>query len=66
MSELEDKATKLKPCPFCGCKEIHTSEKLHPLHIIACNQCEVQTNLYSSKEKAIKAWNQRINESDDG
>jgi len=54
--------TKLKPCPFCGSASIYISEKLHPLYIISCNGCEVQTDIHNPKEDAIKAWNTRAKE----
>lgn len=53
---------KLKPCPFCGSSNIKLVDS--PLGIIGayycvCNRCNINTAVYTSKEKAIKAWNRR-------
>ena len=56
MSEI-----KLKPCPFCGCKNIQfweTDNDTHRFQIV-CIQCFNGTDECISAEVAIKKWNCR-------
>ena len=50
---------KLKPCPFCGSKEIHVMDMGYP-HWIYCMKCgaKVHGGTCSAKE-SIEAWNRR-------
>lgn len=55
---------KLKPCPFCGGKAIlsgsHTvADETFELRFVFCESCCTETRLYSTKQKAIDAWNRR-------
>lgn len=56
---------KLKPCPFCGCREIRiTSSDYYP-HWAVCLDCgaKVQGGTYD-EEDSIRAWNRRVKEPD--
>ena len=65
--------SELKPCPFCGNKEIklrHVYEypygnklTLSSGYVISCNRCNLDMNI-ADKGTAIKAWNTR-EETDD-
>lgn len=48
---------ELKPCPFCGSKNV----SINGLSIswIECNECEMETKQYETREEAIKSWNTR-------
>ena len=53
--------TELKPCPFCGDKEIVVSPTgFHGAYIAYCIQCHSNTGDYDTKEEAIAAWNRRV------
>lgn len=54
--------SELKPCPFCGCKDIgiETIEK-YENHYLYCKHCNIEQPLYNSLEEAIDAWNRRTN-----
>ena len=56
MSEI-----KLKPCPFCGCKNIQFWEADNDTHRfqIVCMQCFNGTDECISEEVAIEKWNTR-------
>lgn len=62
--------TKLKPCPFCGGEAVLESYNARKGFeaCIQCNGCTayVPTITYDTEEeaieKAIKAWNRRVNE----
>ena len=56
---------ELKPCPFCGSKEIDIWQ--HNLKItdwkIECRNCSVSyVGLWMTKDEVIEAWNQRPNQ----
>lgn len=53
--------TKLKPCPFCGCKLIHEMglSKFH--YYMLCDNCRTTSGNYETIEQAIEAWNRRTN-----
>ena len=53
--------TKLKPCPFCGCKNIQfweTDNDTHRFQIV-CMQCFNGTDECISEEVAMEQWNRR-------
>lgn len=56
MADLE-----LKPCPFCGSKNVIAYKNAALNWMVKCQECGVQQNPYAHKEKndAIKAWNRR-------
>lgn len=49
---------ELKPCPFCRSR----AELFHTINMawwVQCSTCKATTSKYSSKIKAIAAWNMR-------
>ena len=55
---------KLKPCPFCGCKDIMISEKPFKMFRVQayycyCVSCEVESSLSQYKNRTIEWWNTR-------
>lgn len=54
---------KMKPCPFCGGRAYIVT--LSKTHFVACSNLNCRANVgeYIDEEKAIKAWNRRV---DDG
>ena len=51
--------TELKPCPFCG-GEANVEEAYMNIFVVACSGCSVITAIYNNAEKAIEAWNRRV------
>lgn len=49
--------TELKPCPFCGSKNIRLTN--WGLYRCWCSDCLAQAADSISKKEAIKAWNRR-------
>ena len=63
--------SELKPCPFCGSKDVDVIT--HEFHLqtntygVMCLNCEAQTKqFYTNKFTAMRAWNRRVGESDEG
>lgn len=60
-----DKQIELKPCPFCGGEAELQSE---PWSAVICANCRAMSHCfphsgkYSSDEKAIEAWNRRVDD----
>jgi Lar family restriction alleviation protein len=54
---------KLKPCPFCGSKDIKIgmTEALEFLYCY-CNSCNSKGELCNMEESAIEAWNRRVSD----
>lgn len=58
---------ELKPCPFCGGREIIIRQVLYagidkPRFYAQCQKCFAQTAIgWSTKSGAVKAWNRRVN-----
>lgn len=53
---------ELKPCPFCGgfagaIKDIYGTH-----YMIHCNNCDAKTKPFMQEEKAVEAWNRRVND----
>jgi Lar family restriction alleviation protein len=51
---------KLKPCPFCGGKDIRFFKSW-----LRCEKCGCETDFYSTVAEAIEAWNTRVEVQDD-
>ncbi len=49
---------KLKPCPFCGSENINLRAAMGETWVF-CHGCAASTNMKSSEESAVTAWNQR-------
>lgn len=52
---------ELKPCPFCGGKNIDIQylSLTKRYYFCRCLDCEAQTKSKTDKDKAIDAWNRR-------
>lgn len=54
---------KLKPCPFCGWKNVsmyvYTEKTYAPQHTVSCAACGAEGGWALTKNKAIKKWNNR-------
>ncbi|ACC98525.1 hypothetical protein Emin_0972 [Elusimicrobium minutum Pei191] len=53
---------ELKPCPFCGSKDVHTNNAYpHYIFCLACNAMFRVAGLQWEKDvpKLIEAWNRR-------
>lgn len=56
----------LKPCPFCGEKAQVISDERSRLAWVKCQNCDACSKevyigfAYSANEKAIAAWNRRV------
>lgn len=53
---------KLKPCPFCGNKDIGLLNSSSGCSVI-CEHCGAQSEYMDEIKLAIEAWNRRKNES---
>lgn len=62
---------ELKPCPFCGCNAVISSEQRHSrtkdkFYFAGCSNSNCIAKLlcmnryYLTKEEAIEAWNRRV------
>lgn len=51
---------ELKPCPFCGGEAELVEVKWEEWFWVYCKRCSAETDAFASKEKAIGAWNRRI------
>lgn len=60
----------VKACPFCGSKaglysaEVNMPGQLVITFSVWCTKCDIHTENYLTREKAIERWNRRIYESD--
>ena len=56
---------ELKPCPFCGCKEVESYlyDRFYGVkrYKVCCTKCSAQFYRGTQKE-AEEAWNRRANE----
>ena len=50
---------KLKPCPFCGNRDVRAILSRKEVGMVACYVCGGQVRYYGCKEEAIKIWNRR-------
>ena len=55
---------ELKPCPFCGCKDIIIRREDYNLFGANCNDCGAEGSYCDTKEEAVEAWNKRVPQSD--
>ena len=53
---------KLKPCPFCGCKDIRIKRIFSDEYVIFCQNCGVETDRGLKRVLVEKSWNTRHNE----
>lgn len=52
---------KLKPCPFCGNKNIEIVDG-DAWPWVRCRECLGSTAMENTKEEAIKKWNRRASD----
>lgn len=52
------KMVELRKCPCCGEKAEFT-EPYQNIYVVQCPNCGMGTAIFSSPEKAVKAWNRR-------
>lgn len=59
-------AEKIKPCPFCGSKDIEILEWTFKNDIntwqVECQECGVSGSMYSIKAEAVEEWNRRADD----
>ena len=51
--------TELKPCPFCGSKNIDLVDYSAVIVFVQCDDCCATFPQFDTKEEAIEAWNRR-------
>jgi len=55
--------TTIKPCPFCGCKDIHLTDVIQrdlPMQYQRwCDRCRAMTRETYGKSNATRLWNRR-------
>lgn len=53
---------KLKPCPFCGSKVKKIISPVMNTVMFVCENCGADVCFYGAEfsEKAVKAWNRRV------
>lgn len=49
----------LKPCPFCGGEAEIWEDKVFRTFVPQCKECTAQHGRYTSRERAVDAWNTR-------
>ena len=50
---------ELKPCPFCGSKEVYLDKPDTHCFYVFCANCGVNGTTANTRERAVKAWNRR-------
>ena len=50
---------ELKPCPFCGSKDVFIDNPDSHCFYVACANCGVNGTTTNTKARAIEAWNRR-------
>ena len=58
---------ELKPCPFCGSKNVSCMEEaigysLNIFQFVVCKSCGARTILSRSEQIVIERWNRRADE----
>ena len=54
----------LKPCPFCGSKDVESVYRFEKgdHFIIACQECGARSSPCITEHEAIQMWNMRVSE----
>jgi Lar family restriction alleviation protein len=50
---------EIKPCPFCGCKEVEICRTNINACWVRCNGCGSDSNSNPTRKTAIEIWNNR-------
>ncbi len=50
--------TELKPCPFCGSKEVEMQGNSHHSWVV-CDNCSTEGPVAPSQDEAVERWNER-------
>ena len=50
---------RLKPCPFCGSKDIKLCGNNRDSFWFRCNKC-ASIDSYDTERQAVRAWNKRV------
>jgi len=50
---------KIKPCAFCGSKEVEIARTNENACWVECANCGANRDAVASREQAIKLWNER-------
>ena len=60
-TEVVDRSTALKPCPFCGSTGVDvTCEQPGGLEWwVRCSECGGATDIFDTEQEAVAAWNLR-------
>jgi Lar family restriction alleviation protein len=67
VSDPQQPAFELKPCPFCGGEaKLQLWANWSDAQIVRCIACEVETGLADDAQTAAAAWNRRVKGTDDG
>ena len=52
---------KLKPCPVCGNHILSFITGIAvPKFAVLCEECGEETDFFDAKDKAVAAWNRRV------
>ncbi|MCX8602427.1 MULTISPECIES: Lar family restriction alleviation protein [unclassified Gilliamella] len=54
---------QLKPCTFCGSKDLSVKYIDYNCYAVECNNCGAMGRFRETKNDAQSAWNSRIDES---
>ena len=58
MTDDQQRARELLPCPFCGSADSEM-QQAQAEHYVQCLKCEASTALLSSRREARELWNRR-------
>lgn len=59
MTDDQQRARELKPCPFCGGEAKHSVWSIQNYHKIECEYCDVEMDYFHHEDDAFEAWNRR-------
>lgn len=58
MTDDQQRARELMPCPFCGSADSEM-QQAQAEHYVQCLECEASTSLLGSRHEARELWNRR-------
>lgn len=56
----------LRPCPFCGSKDLKLRTYGGEFHSVICQSCGSSGSLYKDATQAVNAWNRRVTDEQPG